>query len=249
MEDRARETAMSQLTTTIDRDCLGRILSTTARAGKQAMVGVEAKAFAEALGLPTPPHRIARTLDEAVAAAEALGYPVVIKILSPQILHKTEVGGVRVGIQTPAELRKAREQMFQEVPRRAPEAKVEGVLVEAMAPPGLEVILGGIRDPQFGPAVLFGLGGIHVELLQDVAYALAPLTMEEAQVLLRQIKGYPLLSGFRGAPPLDTAWLAEALVRLGEALETFPLVKEIDLNPVLVYPTGAMIVDARVVIG
>jgi acetyl-CoA synthetase (ADP-forming) len=169
-----------------------------------------------------------------------ISYPLVAKVSSSKIVSKSEVNGVRIGLKNGDELKKAVTELMQI-------KDAEGVLIEEMAPPGLEVIVGGIVDKQFGPVVMFGLGGIFVELFKDIAFALTPVKKEDAQWLIKQVKGYKLLEGYRGKPPVDISILLDMIVTVSEFIST-GLIKEIDLNPVSLYPEGAMVLDAKILV-
>lgn len=200
-----------------------------------------------AYGLPVPQFRLARTQAEAAEAAKAIGYPVVLKIVSPQILHKTDFGGVRVGIADEAALRREYDDLLAGVKARKPDADIWGVLVQAMAAKGTETILGMKRDPQFGPLLMFGLGGVLVEVLKDVVFRLAPLNDISADSMIHGIKAARLLGPFRGQPARDTARVKECLQRLSQLVTDFEEFDEIDINPLLVYEEGkgALVLDAR----
>jgi acetyltransferase len=218
-------------------------------AGRSAMLEDEAKDFVHVLGFSAPDHFTAQDADEAVRAANTLTYSVALKVLSPDIPHKTDAGGVRLGQKTSEDVRRSYGEMMETVARRAPDARIHGVLVEQMADPGLELIVGGIRDPQFGPVVMFGLGGVFAEALKDVAFRLAPLAKEEALEMIQEIRGAELLKGFRGSPPVDANAVAGTICRLGDLLTAFEDVAEIEFNPLLAYPDAPpMIADVRVVL-
>ncbi|MBI1865634.1 MAG: acetate--CoA ligase family protein [Nitrospirae bacterium] len=211
------------------------------------MLEDEAKDFVHVLGFSAPDHFVAGDVDEAVRAANTLAYPVALKVLSPDIPHKTDVGGVRTGLRTSEDVRRAYDEMMDAVARQAPDARIHGVLVEQMADPGLELIVGGIRDPQFGPVVMFGMGGVFAEVLRDVAFRLAPLAKEEALEMIREIRVAELLKGFRGSPPIDADAVAGTICRLGGLLTVFEDVAEVEFNPLLAYPEGPpTVADVRV---
>ncbi|MGE5237185.1 MAG: acetate--CoA ligase family protein [Chloroflexota bacterium] len=201
----------------------------------------EAKAFLGEIGLPVP-RGVLIPSDEAATGTipEGLHFPVVAKVASSKIVSKSEVKGVRTGIMNREGLRGA----VTEISRIK---DAEGVLVEEQAPAGVEVIIGGIRDAQFGPVVMFGLGGVFVELFRDVAFALAPLSRDEAQWLVAQVRGYPLLKGFRGRPPIDLEALLGVIVTVSHLIASGPL-EELDLNPVALYPEGCMVLDAKMLV-
>ncbi|MSQ61601.1 MAG: acetyl-CoA synthetase [Dehalococcoidia bacterium] len=208
---------------------------------------VESKAMLEAAGIAVATTRLARTRQDAVALAAELGFPAVIKIVSPDIAHKSDVGGVRLNLASVVEVAAAYDALLAAVRAAQPAARIDGVAVQGMAPPGTEVILGMTRDPQFGPVLMFGLGGIFVEVLEDVVFRLVPLTPRDARQMVREIKGHRVLEGVRGQPPADIAALEAMLLALSAFLEAHPEVAELDLNPVLAYPDGAIAVDARIV--
>jgi acetyltransferase len=202
-----------------------------------------------AYGLQIPRSELAQTADQAISMARQIGYPVVLKIASPDILHKTDVGGVKVGLQNAEDVRDAFELMTYRAQRYLPEARLWGCLVQRMVPPGgLEVLIGMKRDPQFGPLVTFGLGGIYVETLKDVTFRIAPFSPQEASDMLDEIRARALLDGVRGQPPVDKAALVDALLRVGQLAQDFPAIAELDINPLVVYPEGAIAVDMRLVL-
>ena len=217
--------------------------------GFTELVEFQAQDVLKAYGLPVPKTILARTSDEAAQAAKSIGYPVVLKIASPQISHKSDVGGVVVGIDNEEDLRKA----FLSVTNRAKrvkEAYVMGCLVQEMAPKGSrEVFARFKRDPQFGPLVLFGLGGVYVEVLRDVSGRLAPLSLLDVGEMVREIKSYPILRGVRGEPPVDFRAIEDVLLTLSQIAVDFPEIEECDFNPIMAYPGGALVVDARFTLG
>jgi acetate---CoA ligase (ADP-forming) len=208
------------------------------------------RALVAAYGIRFPEVRTARTLEGALAAGDEIGYPVVLKIASAEISHKTEVGGVAVGLSDRGALSEAFSRMSREVPRRAPRARITGYEIEAQVPPGTEVLLGIQRDANFGPVVVFGLGGIYVEVLRDVTFRLAPVRPLSARHMIESVRGFPMLQGVRGGPPGDLAALAEAIERVSQLAVERPEISELDLNPMIVRPEGegVVAVDARVVL-
>jgi acetate---CoA ligase (ADP-forming) len=195
-----------------------------------------------------PEGAAAASAEEAVAAADRIGYPVAMKIISPDISHKSDVGGVRINIGGPEAIRDAFDLMMLRIRRRAPEARLAGVYVEKMAAPGREVILGMNRDPQFGPMLMFGLGGIFVEVMKDVAFHLAPITADEAMQMLRNTRSYALLKGVRGQMGVDMEALARALQRISQLVTDFPQIDELDINPLIVgaFGTEPVVADVRI---
>lgn len=204
----------------------------------------------EAWQVPQPREQIVSGAEEAAAVAESIGWPVAVKIVSPDIAHKTEAGGVELSLRSAQEVRSACERILERVRTRMAEARVDGLQVQQMMPPGREMVVGVVRDPDFGPMVMLGLGGIHIEVLRDTAFALAPLTLEDAHGMIRRLKGRAILEGVRGEPPADVEALAGLLVSVSRlAAAHAGEIAEIDLNPVLLYPEGqgAVAVDALVV--
>jgi acyl-CoA synthetase (NDP forming) len=204
--------------------------------GRAALPEHEVKGLLREMGFSVPRGRFFR-VDEKIPDRIDLTYPLVAKVSSSKIISKSNVGGVRADIKNAGELNRA----FRELSGLE---SAEGVLVEEMAPQGVEVIIGGISDDQFGPVVMFGLGGIFVELFKDVAFGLAPLSTDDARWLITQVKGHRLLEGYRGKPPIDKQRLAGMIVSVSEVMAT-GMVAEIDLNPAALYPEGAMVLDAK----
>ncbi len=244
-EWRARpEVQVRQLPT--DRERARRVLH--AAGGRRKLSELEVLGVLGAYGIPTAPARLARNPEEAARAAAEVGFPIVLKIVSPQIVHKTEVGGVRTGIDTTVEVRQAWVEMLDGVSRAAPQAVIEGMLVQRMVRGGRETIVGISREPTFGPLVMFGLGGIYVEALGDVQFRVAPIGPLDAHDMLHGIRGAAILEGVRGAPPVDFAALGDALQRVSQLAVDFPEIAEVDINPLLAFPTGVMAVDARMLL-
>jgi acetyltransferase len=222
------------------------------RSEKRLSIGdAEARDILLAYGLKAPDSRLAATPAEAIELAAEIGFPVVLKIASPDILHKTDVGGVKVGLRNAEEVRDAFELMTYRAERYLPEARLWGCQVQEMAPPGgVEVLVGMNRDPQFGPLVTFGLGGIYVEILKDVTFRVAPFTVRDAENMLGEIRAHALLDGVRGQPPVDKEAIKDALLRIGQLVTDFPEIIELDINPLIVYPKGqgAIAIDMRLVL-
>lgn len=232
----------------VNRRKVESIIERHLRQGVREIGETESKEILEAYGFATPKGSIATTADQAANIAQQLGYPVVLKIWSPDILHKSDVGGVKVGIQSEQEVRDAFDLMMYRIPKKRPEAHILGVLVQEMCRSGREVILGVHRDPHFGPLMMFGMGGIMVEVLKDVAFYLAPLTGDEARQMLVRTKTYQILKGVRGQEGVDIETIAEGLQRLSQLVTEFPQIQEMDINPYVVGPPGvtAIAVDARI---
>jgi acyl-CoA synthetase (NDP forming) len=216
--------------------------------GRTLLNEVEAKALLGAAGVSVTPTRLAGSSDEAVVEADAIGYPVVLKIVSPDIAHKSDVGGVLLGLTSADEVRAGYETILTLVRAAAPSARIDGVSVQHQAEAGIEVIVGATTDPQFGPMIMFGLGGVFVEVLKDVAFSIVPLEPRDAAEMIREIKGLPILQGARGAQPADLGALEAMILRVSDFMVAHPEVAELDLNPVFAYPEGAVAVDARIVL-
>ncbi len=235
----------------VDRPAVQDVFDGVRSEGRVTIGDAEARAILTAYGMPIPKSELAETPKQAVEVAREIGYPVVLKIASPDILHKTDVGGVKVGLQNAEDVRDAFELMTYRAQRYLPDARLWGCLVQEMVPPGgLEVLVGMNRDPQFGPLVTFGLGGIYVETLKDVTFRIAPFSPEEAEAMLDEIRARALLDGVRGEPPADKEAIVDALLRIGQLVQDFPEIVELDINPLVVYPEnqGAIAIDMRLVL-
>ncbi len=232
----------------VDRAAVERVFSQVRSEGRVTIGDFEARSIMEAYGLKIPRSEVAKDPDQAVAIASNIGYPVVLKIASPDILHKTDVGGVKVGLENAEAVRDAFELMVYRAERYIPDARILGCLVQEMVPAGgIEVLVGMNRDPQFGPLVTFGLGGIYVETLKDVTFRVAPFSQGEAEEMLAEIRAHALLEGVRGRPAADKPAIVNALLRMGQLVVDFPEITELDINPLMVYPLGqgAIAIDMR----
>jgi acyl-CoA synthetase (NDP forming) len=216
--------------------------------GRTLLTETESKQILQDLGVATTLGQLATSEDAAVQAAASLGFPVVLKISSPDVTHKSDIGGVQLHLQSADDVRRAYQTIMQNVAAKAPAATVEGVAVQPMARPGVEVIIGMSKDTTFGPVLMFGLGGVLVELLKDVAFRVVPLSPRDAKEMIHDIKGLPMLKGYRGAPPADLQALTRILLTLSDFVDRTPAIKEIDLNPVYAYDDGALAVDARMIL-
>ena len=214
------------------------IFDSVRRDSRVVLLPHEAAEVVETYGIRAPRSRVARTVEEAVRYAEDLGYPVVLKIVSPDILHKTDIGGVALSLRSADEVRSAFEGIMSRVTRFMARARIYGVMVYRMVPAGKEMIIGMSRDVQFGPLVMFGLGGIYVNLLKDVSFRLPPLSEQEAREMIEETRAYTLLKGIRGEPSSDVAALVETILRVGQLVWDFPQIVEMDINPVIVYEEG-----------
>jgi acetate---CoA ligase (ADP-forming) subunit beta len=216
--------------------------------GRTLLTELESKQVLHDLGIPTTLGQLATSEEEAVRAADAIGYPVVLKVASPDIVHKSDVGGVQLHLQDGEAVCQAFRAIQQSVAAHAPGARVDGISVQQMAAPGVEVIVGMSKDVTFGPVLMFGLGGVLVEVLKDVTFRIVPLSKRDASEMIHDIKGFPVLAGYRGAAPADLDALQNILLTLSAFVDSTPEVKEIDLNPIYAYARGALAVDARVVL-
>jgi acyl-CoA synthetase (NDP forming) len=201
----------------------------------------------EMSGIPFNKSGFATTEDEAVKVAEDIGYPVVLKIVSPQVVHKTESGGVKIGIEDEKDLRKAYNDIMTSVKEKVPDADIKGISIDEMVK-GTELIIGTTMDPQFGHMIMFGIGGIFVEIYEDVSFRLVPITAGDAMDMLDEIKGRPLLEGARGLPKADDKQLVDILLKVSELVEKHPDIQEMDLNPLMITERGVLAVDARVIL-
>jgi acyl-CoA synthetase (NDP forming) len=224
------------------------VLARARAEGRTLLNEVEAKSLLKEAGVPVASTTLATTRDEAQAQAEAAGYPVVLKVVSPDIAHKSDVGGVKLNLRDKDAVGAAFDEIVANSKKAVPDARILGVAVQYMAPQGTEVIVGMTTDPQFGPVMMFGLGGIMVEVLKDVSFRLVPLAEKDADQMINEIKGRPVLAGVRGQPPSDVAALKQTILKVSEFVQQHPEVRELDLNPVFAYPDGALAVDARIVI-
>ena len=232
----------------VDRGAVQKVFRHALEQGRRELPESEATAVLAAYGFPVLESTLAASRDDVASACSQLGFPLVMKIASPDILHKTDVGGVAVGISSVAEA----ETRFDEIVGRArqakPDADIWGVTVQQMAKPGREVILGSTRDPKFGPLLMFGLGGIYTEAMKDVTFRLAPLRELSALHMLQEIRAHKILEGVRGEAPVDLKALQECLERLSQLVVEFPVIRELDINPLIAYEDGAVAVDARIIL-
>ena len=209
---------------------------------------VESKELLKKAGIPVVEAKLSRSKKEAISISKEMGFPVVMKISSSDVVHKSDSGGVKLGLANAAQVGKAYSELMSSVKRAYPEAEIQGVSVQTMAPPGVEVIVGMSKDPQFGPVLMFGLGGILVEVLKDVSFRIVPVTARDAREMIREIKGYPILEGYRGQKPASIPTLEKLIVKVSQFIEKNPHIKELDLNPIFAYPDKAVAVDARIIL-
>ena len=234
----------------VDQERVRRIFDQVRADGRQTIGDAEARDILEAYGIRIPASKLATSADEAVEIAEGIGYPLVMKIASPDILHKTDIGGVKLDLANATDVRDAFDLLVYRATRYMPDAEIWGCLVQEMVRGGKEVIVGMNCDPQFGPLMMFGLGGIYVEALKDVAFRIAPFSRQEAQEMIAEIRAYSLLKGVRGERPSDTEAIVDTLLRLSQLVTDFPEIMEMDINPLIVFEAGRGVVgvDMRLVL-
>ena len=225
-----------------------KIISAVKKEGRTALTELESKKVLAEAGIACTDIKLAKTGKEAVAAAKKMGFPVVLKIVSPDILHKTDVGGVKLNLNSEDEVVRAFDEIVKAAKKHKPKANIEGVSVQPMAKPGIEVIIGMSKDQQFGPVLMFGLGGILVEVLKDVSFRIVPLTKRDAREMIKEIKGYPILQGYRGHEPANIETLEDILLKVSKFVESEPAIKELDINPIFAYKDGALALDARIIL-
>ncbi len=224
------------------------IIQKALQEGRSSLLIQESQQICKLHHIPTPVSYVVQNVDEAVTKGKLIGFPVVLKIISPQILHKSDVGGVVLGIGGEAALKESYPKLVAEVREKKPEAEVMGVLIEKMMPPSTEVIVGGIRDSQFGPSVMFGMGGIFTEVYKDVAFRVAPLDKIDALNLIHELRGSKILEGIRGQPPADMDALVKILLNVSSLMLQHSAVSQLDLNPVIAYHDVVCAVDTRIVL-
>jgi acyl-CoA synthetase (NDP forming) len=217
----------------MDKESIERLVAEATGRGARTLVEPEVNGILRASSIPVPRYKVVKDMDEAGREAEAIGYPVVLKVVSRDIIHKTEAGVVMTNLKGADDIESAWSEMMFNLADTAPTARIEGFLIEQMAPQGVEVIVGAIRDVQFGPAVMFGIGGVAVELLKDTSFRLAPVEKDEALEMMTEVKGYRLLTGFRGSEPRDIDAVMEV---------------KMEINPLVVFEKGVLAVDARAIL-
>ncbi len=225
-----------------------RIIDKVKSEGRTLLMEIESKELLSQIGINTVTTVLATSREDAVKKSREMGFPVGLKIASVDVVHKSDAGGVKLNLKTAEEAGQAYDEIIASIKKHLPEARIQGAAVQKMARPGIEVIIGMSKDLQFGPVLMFGLGGIWVEVLKDVAFRIAPLARRDAREMITEIKGYPLLTGYRGQEPVDIARLEDFLLKVSRFVELNPEVKELDLNPIFAYKDGAVAVDARVIL-
>jgi 3-hydroxypropionyl-CoA synthetase (ADP-forming) len=227
-------------------DKVSEVYDNVKKSGQNVITEESAKAILTEYGINVPPYALVKNSEEAQDKAKQLGFPLVAKIVSPEILHKTDLGGVRVGLKTEQEVRDAFDDMYGRLSSRY---DTKGIILEKMVDPGLEIIVGLQNDPQFGPVVMLGLGGIYTEIFKDVSFRVLPITQKDIREMIEELKGKSILKGFRGSQPIDTAMLSELLLKIGRlGLDAAPYYESIDFNPIILYPNSYFVVDAKILL-
>jgi acetate---CoA ligase (ADP-forming) subunit beta len=224
------------------------ILGKARKEKRTLLTEIESKELLKAAKIPVVETKLATSKTEAMELAKKMGFPVVMKIVSPDVAHKSDAGGVKLNIQNATQVGKAYSEILASVKKHYPKAKIVGLTVQKMAKQGIEVIIGMTKDAQFGPVIMFGLGGILVEVLKDVSFRIVPMTKRDAGEMITEIKGFPILKGYRGQDPADVPYLEELIVKVSDFVDKNPEIKELDLNPVFAYKSGALAVDARIIL-
>lgn len=219
-----------------------------AKKEKRSLLETEAKELLREYGIPVPDFRLIKNVDEVSRITGEIDFPLVMKIVSPDIIHKSDAGGVKLNIQDEREARLAYQEIIFNVKKYNKEARIEGVIVYPVIPKEVEVIVGMMKDPHFGPVAMFGLGGIYVEVLKDISFRILPLAERDAQEMITEIKGYEILKGIRGEPSRDIQAIKEVLMKVSQLTLENPEIKEIDLNPIFVFEKGLQVVDARIIL-
>ena len=231
-----------------DLNKTSKIISQAQTEGRKALLETEAKTICMEYEIPVTAFKLAENEEEAAECAKQLGFPVVLKIVSPDIIHKSDAGGVMVNLKSAEEVQKAYGKILENAKKYNAAARIVGVLVQEMAPQSIEVIVGAVKDPQFGQTLMFGLGGIFVEILKDITFRVAPIAREDAQEMITEVKAYPLLKGYRNTPPADIDAIVDVLLSASRLVMENPEIKELDLNPIMAYENGAKTVDARIIL-
>jgi acyl-CoA synthetase (NDP forming) len=224
------------------------IIQKALQEGRSSLLITESQQICKLHHIPTPVSYVVQSLEEAITKGNAIGFPVVLKIISPQVVHKSDVGGVVLGIDDDASLKTAYPKLLAQVREKEPNAEVLGILIEKMMPPSTELIVGGIRDSQFGPSIMFGMGGIFTEVYKDVAFRVAPIDKIDALNLIHELRGSRILEGIRGQPPADLGAIVDLLMDVSSMMSQHSAISQLDLNPVIAYPSGVCAVDTRIVL-
>jgi len=219
-----------------------------AKKEKRSLLETEAKELLKEYGIPVPDFKLIKSEDEIARLAKEINFPIVMKIVSPDIIHKTDAGGVKVGVKDEEEARMTYQEIISKAIKYNKKASISGVIAYTMVPQGTEIIIGMMKDPHFGPVIMFGLGGIFVEVLKDISFRILPIEEIDAREMIAEIKGYEILKGARGNPPRDIRAIEEVLMKVSKLTMENPEINEIDLNPIFVFENGIQVVDARMIL-
>jgi len=219
-----------------------------AKKGKRSLLETEAKELLREYGIPVPDFKLIKSEDKIIGLAKEINFPIAMKIVSPDIIHKSDAGGVKLDIKDEKEAKLAYQEIISKVKKYNKEAQIFGVITYSMIPKRTEIIIGMMKDPHFGPVVMFGMGGIYVEVLKDVSFRIIPLEERDAEEMITEIKGYEILKGIRGEPPRDIQAIEEVLMKVSKLAMENSEINEIDLNPIFVFEKGLQVVDARMIL-
>ncbi|MGC9176637.1 MAG: acetate--CoA ligase family protein [Thermoplasmata archaeon] len=232
----------------VDHEKVKKIFEKIEKENRNFITEIEAKEILEAYKIPVAKTKLAKSKEDAINIANEMSFPLVAKIVSPQIIHKSDVGGVILNIKNKDELASAYDKIISNVKSKVPNAEIIGIAVQEMVPQGMESIIGSTKDVQFGPTIMFGLGGIFVEVMKDVSFRIAPFSKSIALDMIKELNGKAILEGARGEKPKDIESLSDAISRISQLVTDFPIIKELDANPTLVYENGIRVVDARIIL-
>ena len=224
------------------------IIDKARKESRSILTEFESKRLLKQIGIPVVETKLAKTQKEAVLLSQKMGFPIALKISSPDVIHKTDSGGVKLDLKNVSEVKQAYHEILEAIRKQYPHALIQGVSVQKMVRPGTEVIVGASKDPQFGPVIMFGLGGIFVEVFKDVSFRIIPIDQRDAKEMIKELKGYPLLQGFRGKEPASIPSLVEIILNISSFVQENPEIKELELNPIFAYKDGAVAVDARIIL-
>ena len=219
-----------------------------AKKEKRSLLETEAKELLREYGIPVPDFKLIKSEEEIIGLAKEINFPIVMKIVSPDIIHKTDTGGVKINIKDEKEAKLAYQEIISKAKEYNKNAEISGVIAYAMVPQGTEIIIGMMKDPHFGPVIMFGLGGIFVEVLKDISFRVLPIEERDAEEMITEIKGYEILKGVRGEGPKDIKAIKKLLMKISQLVMKNPEIKEIDLNPVIVFDKGLQVIDARIIL-
>jgi acyl-CoA synthetase (NDP forming) len=219
-----------------------------AKKEKRSLLETEAKELLREYGIPVPDFKLIKSEDEIAGLAKEINFPIVMKIVSPDIIHKSDAGGVKVGVKDEEDARTAYQEIVSKAIKYNKKAQICGIIAYKIIPQETEIIIGMMKDPHFGPVIMFGLGGIFVEVLKDISFRILPIEERDAREMIAEIKGYEILKGIRGEPPRDIQAIEEVLMKVSKLTMENPEIKEIDLNPVFVFDKGLQVVDARMIL-